>query len=291
MDKSGDELDAESSGEGALNDVEAKDLKKGMRRGPANKAIEYFEDPIPTTEPNGDKRWKFPCGHCDAYVQYLFLPEYGMMLIEARFRTVERTVGKEAKFDDEPTLPKLNNLSSHMTKCKKARTQKTTDSDDEDRPNSNAAKELSLEKSRELMRGFLRNGELDPNIPATQRGFLRLFAAWILDEDLPWTTGEAPTLAILFKYLKIRFVLPSDTTVRNQLGHIFAELHGKVVRELSVSPRQSGISELWLTFHPERQVEDRIRYRHLDHPPDDLQFCVHHWMLYRRRLEPHRKGS
>ncbi|KAJ3713430.1 hypothetical protein C8R42DRAFT_593447, partial [Lentinula raphanica] len=57
----------------------------------------------------------------------------------------------------------------------------------------------------------------------------------ILDEDLPWTTGEALSLALLFRYLKVWYELPSDTMVRNQLAKIFAELHGKVVREFSVS--------------------------------------------------------
>lgn len=85
------------------------------------------------------------------------------------------------------------------------------------------------------MREYLRNGELNPAIEATQTGFLRLFSAWILDESLPWTTGEAPSLKLLFQYLKVNFVLPTGTTVRNQLGKIFAELHGKVVREFAVS--------------------------------------------------------
>jgi len=85
------------------------------------------------------------------------------------------------------------------------------------------------------MAQYLKKGELNPAITATQSGFLRLFSAWILDESLPWMTGEAPSLQLLFKYLKINFALPSDTTVRNQLAKIFAELHGKVVREFSVS--------------------------------------------------------
>jgi hypothetical protein len=86
------------------------------------------------------------------------------------------------------------------------------------------------------MAEYLKAGELNPAIIATQKGFLRLFSAWILDESLPWTTGEAPSLDLLFKYLKVKFILPSDTTVRNQLGKIFLELHGKVVREFAVCP-------------------------------------------------------
>ncbi|KAF8996454.1 hypothetical protein BDQ17DRAFT_1185561, partial [Cyathus striatus] len=65
-------------------------------------------------------------------------------------------------------------------------------------------------------------------------GFLRIFAAWILDDDLPWTTGESNMLSNLFKYLKISYALPSDTAVCNELVKIFAELHAKVVEELSV---------------------------------------------------------
>lgn len=87
------------------------------------------------------------------------------------------------------------------------------------------------------MAEYLKEGELNPALIPTQTGFLRLFAAWILDESLPWTTGEAPALHILFKYLKIKFFLPTDTTVRNQLAKIFAELHSKVVRTFTVSFR------------------------------------------------------
>ncbi|KAF8223566.1 hypothetical protein L208DRAFT_1316229 [Tricholoma matsutake] len=82
---------------------------------------------------------------------------------------------------------------------------------------------------------YLKEGELNPEIVATYRGFLRIFSVWIFDESLPWTTGEVPTLQMLFKYLKITYQLPSDTTVCNQLAHIFEELHGKVVHEFVVS--------------------------------------------------------
>ncbi|KAF8999964.1 hypothetical protein BDQ17DRAFT_1245977, partial [Cyathus striatus] len=64
-------------------------------------------------------------------------------------------------------------------------------------------------------------------------GFLRIFAAWVLDGDLPWTTGGSNMLADLFRYLKILYALPSDTAVWNELVKIFAELHSKVVEELA----------------------------------------------------------
>ncbi|KAI0363188.1 hypothetical protein BV20DRAFT_921329, partial [Pilatotrama ljubarskyi] len=69
------------------------------------------------------------------------------------------------------------------------------------------------------------------------KGFYRVFAAWILDDNLPFTMGESPSLARLFQYLKVKFILPSDTTVRNVLAQIFAEMHGKVVHELAVRVR------------------------------------------------------
>ena len=85
------------------------------------------------------------------------------------------------------------------------------------------------------MEAYLKEGELNPSIMTMYKGFLRIFSAWILDESLPWTAGEAPTLQMLFKYLKVNYSLPSDTTIRNQLVHIFAELHGKVVCKFAVS--------------------------------------------------------
>jgi hypothetical protein len=93
---------------------------------------------------------------------------------------------------------------------------------------------MNLQKSADMMAEYLKEGDLNPATIATQRGFLRIFSAWILDESLPWTTGEAPGLHALFKYLKIRFELPSDTTIRNQLAKIFQELHAKVVKAFSV---------------------------------------------------------
>ncbi len=93
---------------------------------------------------------------------------------------------------------------------------------------------MNLQKSTEIMADFLKEGELNPQVEITRKGFLRMFSAWILDESLPWTTGEAPTLQMLFKYLQVTYQLPSDTTVRNQLTHIHAELHGKVVHEFAV---------------------------------------------------------
>ena len=149
-------------------------------------------------------------------------------------RRVERTVdGKAMKFSDEPKLPKLNNLATHVTECKAKHESGRGDGGND---TGSATSSFNLQKSAEFMAVYLKEGELNPAQVPTQKGFLRLFAAWILDESLPWTTGEAPTLRLLFQYLKVTYALPSDTTVRNQLAHIFAELHKKVVTEFTVGP-------------------------------------------------------
>ena len=141
-------------------------------------------------------------------------------------RTID---GPDITFDMEPKLPKLQNLAGHAADCKG----KSMDSEKvQDGPTMEDR--LNLKKSTMIMEAFLKEGELNPGIVATYSGFLRIFSVWIIDESLPWTTGEAPTLQMLFKYLKITYQLPSDTTVRKQLVHIFEELHRKVVREFTV---------------------------------------------------------
>jgi hypothetical protein len=127
----------------------------------------------------------------------------------------------------EPKLPKLNNLAGHVPECKGVK-------DDKKVEEPTSEEQINVKCSAELMEAYLKEGELNPAVVATYKVFLRIFSAWIFDESLPWTMGEASTLQMLFRYLKITYQLPSDTTVRNQLAHIFEELHGKVVREFAV---------------------------------------------------------
>ncbi|KAF8806991.1 hypothetical protein BYT27DRAFT_6615777 [Phlegmacium glaucopus] len=197
----------ESDGKNALRDVEARDKVKAARRGPGNASMQHFHEPTATVERSGQKRWEFRCRFCTCT------------------RTFPRTVdGMDITFDMEPKLPKLQNLAGHVTDCKGAKTDKTKTRDE---PTSE--EHINLKRSAEMMEAYLKEGELNPAVVATYKGFLCIFSAWIFDESLPWTTGEAPTLQMLFKYLKVTYQLPSDTTVRNQLAHIFEELHGKVV--------------------------------------------------------------
>ena len=89
------------------------------------------------------------------------------------------------------------------------------------------------------MQGFLEAGKLNPQKNPTQRGFLHLFAAWLIEDDLPFTTGESLALKRLHEYMDSQMVLPSDTAVRNAVARIMAELHGVIVKELSVSTASS----------------------------------------------------
>jgi hypothetical protein len=62
------ETDEESDGEGALKKVkESESAPKRARRGPPNKSMVHFEDPVAISE-NGKKRWMFKCKYCKGYV-------------------------------------------------------------------------------------------------------------------------------------------------------------------------------------------------------------------------------
>jgi hypothetical protein len=92
--------------------------------------------------------------------------------------------GDDPHFDDEPQLPALNNLASHTKKCpKKAKHDAKTSSEPEET-------EFNYRQSVEIMANFLKNGKLNPAIVPSQAGFNRMFAAWVFDEGLTWTTGE-----------------------------------------------------------------------------------------------------
>ncbi|KAK1217163.1 hypothetical protein PQX77_020171, partial [Marasmius sp. AFHP31] len=224
----------ESDGGSALRKVverEEHEKSKGSRRGPANESLQHFTSPTPVKD-GEHTRWQFKCIYCKC------------------IRTVERTVGTDKTFDDEPKLPKLNNMASHTRTCKerKKKEEAAQSGDTEESGDGSTTDRFNLKRSADFMVEYLKQGELNPAIEPTTRGFLRLFAAWILDDDLPWTTGESPSLAVLFKYLKVKYQLPSDTTVRNQLAVIFAELHGKVVRELSaIKSKIAYATDTWTT--------------------------------------------
>lgn len=113
--------------------------------------------------------------------------------------------------------------------------------------------------TRSVMDKYRAEGLANPKREPTQSGFVRMFAAWIIDDDLPFTmgtfetylafvycmirsatlinsslAGESKGLQELFNYIKCKFNLPSDTAVRNAIARIFIELHDQLVKKLSV---------------------------------------------------------
>ncbi|KAJ2920184.1 hypothetical protein MD484_g20, partial [Candolleomyces efflorescens] len=222
----------ESDGRTALDAVHATDASRneGARRGPINLSMQHFHDPEPVVEPkSGMKQWEFRCKHCSCV------------------RRFKRTInGKDITFDMEPALPKLSNLATHTKDCKGLAAKSTASASTSNSASAPKSAGFHLKQSVELMERYLKEGELNPAITPTNKGFKRIFAAWILDEDLPWTTGEAPLLRQLFAYLKITHTLPSDTSVRNELAHIFADLHGKVVKEFaSIKSKIAYATDTW----------------------------------------------
>ena len=142
-------------------------------------------------------------------------------------------------FDDENPQPPIGNLTTHTnTHAKEIEAAKTQAQASQSGSSSSASTKPPdhgyTAASAKLMEEFLLEGKLNPKVEPTRTGFLKLFAGWLLEQDLPFTTGEAPGLKRLFEYLEIKYQLPSDTSVRNTLAHIFASLHATVVEELSV---------------------------------------------------------
>lgn len=81
---------------------------------------------------------------------------------------------------------------------------------------------------------FLQAGKLNPVINSTQSNFLKIFAAWIVEDDLAFTTGETEGIKRLFAFMQSRYLLPSDTTVRNTLTKMYIDMYALVKSELAV---------------------------------------------------------
>ncbi|KAJ6505630.1 hypothetical protein DFH09DRAFT_828701, partial [Mycena vulgaris] len=158
--------------------------------GPKNSSRDHFHDPVPV-KINGDSRWEFKCKHCP------------------KSCTFPRTVKRDASFEDEPKQPALGNLATHLHRHGGPTIPIPGASPVGDTRGVTPA-------SAKIMEEFLREGKLNPAIKPTQKGFLTVFAAWILEDDLPFTTGETGGIQRLFKYMQSKFLLPSDTTAIDQ---------------------------------------------------------------------------
>ncbi|KAK0430962.1 hypothetical protein EV421DRAFT_1720940 [Armillaria borealis] len=191
------EIDAEESDE----------AERLNERGPKNQSRQHFYDPIAVIV-KGSKRWMFKCRHAGCTCK----------------TTVPRTVGDGADFADEPQKPPLGNLATHVRKVHANALPAGLADATDDVP-------LSQEDAR-IMERFLKRGAENPTHEPTQEGFYRYFAAWCLEENLAFTLGESAGAQRLFNYIKLKFKLPTDTTVRNKLDKIYDDLHDHVVQEI-----------------------------------------------------------
>ena len=73
-------------------------------------------------------------------------------------------------FDMEPKLPKLQNLAGHVGECKGAK-------DVMKKVEPTSEEQMNLAQSAKLMEAYLKEGELNPAIITTYKGFLCIFAA------------------------------------------------------------------------------------------------------------------
>lgn len=96
--------------------------------------------------------------------------------------TLKRTVERDALFGDEKPAPQLGNLATHLRKEHKA-----IPPPSDVRPGE--VREIGA-ASAKIMEDFLLDGKLNPVINTTQKNFLKIFAAWIIEDDLAFTTGE-----------------------------------------------------------------------------------------------------
>ncbi|TDL22028.1 hypothetical protein BD410DRAFT_695514, partial [Rickenella mellea] len=181
-----------SDGDGALRDVEAAEERRSRaKRGPKNDSLQHYHEPIPVKDKTG-LQWEFRCRHCKRY------------LYVRRFR---RTItGPDASFNKEPVLPRLGNLATHF---KEKHQNIISGEDGSQAVASNPSSHGYTAASARLMAEYMLEGILNPQVIPTQRGFVRLITAWILEEDLPFTTAQMGGFARLLKYLSVHFILPT----------------------------------------------------------------------------------
>ncbi|KAF5372081.1 hypothetical protein D9758_005095 [Tetrapyrgos nigripes] len=205
-----------SDGETALRGVESKEkARKGGRRGPMSDTLDYFSQP---KQKNGT--WVFSCKICNL------------------IRSVPAMPGCSSYYDENPR-PSLSNFTSHVK-------QHRNKGEIKEGKNDKEIPEEMGQGSQKVMEQFLKAGKENPGNKPTYQGFLQVFSAWIFEDDLAFTVGESPACKRVFDYLKIKFKLPTDTTVRKTLDSIVESLHSTVVREIShVQLRISYSTDVW----------------------------------------------
>ncbi|SJL11862.1 uncharacterized protein ARMOST_15273 [Armillaria ostoyae] len=163
-----------------------------------------------------------------------------VVIDDIRDAAIKRTVkGKDIQFDrDETRKPALGNLSTHLRNNHR----------NIPPPNTGTVTSAATSDGAKIMEEFLRNGELNATHEPTQEGFNKVFAAWCLQMNLPFTLGESEGADRVFRYIKSRFSLPSDMTIRNKLERIHNDLSAHVKEEIrNVKSRIATSTDTWTT--------------------------------------------
>jgi hypothetical protein len=162
--------------------------------------------------------------HVIVYIYLICYRSYADFVLYPREITFKRKVGKDQLFGDEQPAPNLGNLATHY---RQRHNGVPVPSDVQ--PGETRGVSAS---SAKIMADFLVEGKLNPAINSTQKNFLKVVAAWIIEDDLPFTTGETPGIRRPFA---TRYILPSDTTVRNTLAAMYIDMYNLVMSELAAS--------------------------------------------------------
>jgi hypothetical protein len=161
---------------------------------------------------------------------------------------------KGIKFEDEKPKPHIGNLTAHI------RT-KHNDQYEKGLAMQSAGRELggvfNLESGTIPYDGGYNDASRRSfgdyiaehgKVVRDQEGFYLSFAAFVVEDDLPWTTGEKPGIKRIFGYLHSPWALPSDTTVRKHVSRLYDSLHAYVVRELTVCAMISLLPSFLILF-------------------------------------------
>ncbi|KAH9025003.1 hypothetical protein EDB83DRAFT_2170861, partial [Lactarius deliciosus] len=195
--------------------------------GPENHTLSHWNEPKATVDRKSKLRWLFKCRICT-------FP-----------RTLKDGIGHQLQYNNEPHKPKLGNLATHTKEHAGLIAQREAEKSGNDgRLTSTKSSHTGfMLASARLMEKYVQDGLLNPRIESTQSGFTRLFVVWLIEQDLPFTTGKF-TISELFKYIQCRFSLPSDTAVRKSVAQIFTDLCSTIVCEIH-------LMELYgVPFHP-----------------------------------------
>ncbi|CAK5262316.1 unnamed protein product [Mycena citricolor] len=143
-------------------------------------------------------------------------------------------------FDDEPSKPVTGNLATHLQTNHYGQPAPAPADGGKTREPSDA--------SAKIMEKYLLAGALNPAVRKSQKGFLRIFCAWLLEEGLAFTTGESMGLKRVFQYIDCKYGLPSNTTVRNTLAEMFATMLDQIKSALRDVKSKIAVSkDTWTT--------------------------------------------